>query len=185
MVTLSATWFYTNLQQTIAFANSLPFNDPFGRFFGYANGSGGIARGIELGGHVSPTAKTNLGMSYTYVNSDSRKPTIGTTYFKVLDLSPHTFTLTATQWFTSRASVSFDMSALSDYTTTMSGGGQRQFVFNGATKADIVFHYDYPVSDRYKAEFYAKVENMFNQRAYEDGFIGPKAWAIAGIKFRY
>ena len=77
------------------------------------------------------------------------------------------------------------MSALSDYTTTISGGGQRQFVFNGPTKADIVFHYDYPLSDRHTAEFYVKVENMFNQRAYEDGFIGPKAWAIAGIKFRY
>jgi hypothetical protein len=65
------------------------------------------------------------------------------------------------------------MSALSDYTTTLLGG-QRQFVFNGATKADVVFHYDYPVSDRYKAEFYAKVENMFNQRAYEDASLDPR-----------
>jgi outer membrane receptor for ferrienterochelin and colicin len=105
-VTLSATWFYTNLQQTIQFANSLPFGDPYGRFFGYSNGGGGgIARGIELGGHVSPTAKTNLGLSYTYVNSDSRKPTI-TTYYKVLDLSPHTFTLTARSGSTEPASVS-------------------------------------------------------------------------------
>ncbi|HLQ77216.1 MAG TPA: TonB-dependent receptor, partial [Terriglobia bacterium] len=71
-LTLSGTIFYTNLQQTILFANSLPSGDPFGRFFGYANGGGGIARGIELAGHVSPTRKTNVGMSYTYVNSDSR-----------------------------------------------------------------------------------------------------------------
>jgi len=185
-VTLSGTWFYTRLQQTILFANSLPSGDPYGRFFGYANGGGGIARGVELGGHVSPTAKTNLGMSYTYVNSDSNTPTIsGTQYHKALDLSPHVFTLTATQWLSSRTNISFDMSALSDYTTTISGGGQRQFVFNGPTKADIVFHYDYPLSDRHAAEFYVKVENMFNQRAYEDGFIGPKAWAIAGIKFKY
>jgi iron complex outermembrane receptor protein len=185
-VTLSATWFYTALQQTILFANSLPAGDPYGRFFGYANGGGGMARGVELGGHYSPTSRTNLGMSYTYVNSDSRTPTIsGTQYYKVLDLSPHAFTLTATQWLGSRTNVSFDMSALSDYTTTISGGGQRQFVFNGPTKADVVFHYDYPLSDRHAAEFYVKVENIFNQRAYEDGFIGPKAWAIAGIKFKY
>jgi len=77
------------------------------------------------------------------------------------------------------------MSALSDYTMTLSGGGQRQFVFAGPVKGDIVYHYDYPLSDRHAAEFYVKVENMFNQRPYEDGFIGPKAWSIAGIKLRY
>jgi iron complex outermembrane receptor protein len=184
-LTISGTVFYTNLQQTILFANSLPANDPFGRFFGYANGGGGISRGIELGAHVSPTAKTSLGMSYTYVNSDSRTPTIGTDYFKVLDVSPHTFTVTATQWIGRRANLTFDMAAMSDYTITFFNSGQRQFVFNGPTKADVVFHYDYPLSDRHAAEFYVKVENMFNQRAYENGFIGPKAWAIAGIKFKY
>jgi hypothetical protein len=77
------------------------------------------------------------------------------------------------------------MSALSDYTLRMSGGGSRQFVFDGPVKADIVYHYELPVSDRHTVEFYVKVENMFNQRAYEDGFIGPKAWALTGIKFRY
>jgi hypothetical protein len=124
-------------------------------------------------------------VSYTYVNSDSRTPTVGTDYFKVLDVSPHTFTVTATQWIGRGANVTFDMAAMSDYTITFFNSGQRQFVFNGPTKADVVFHYDYPVSDRHAAEFYVKVENMFNQRAYEDGFIGPKAWAIAGIKFKY
>jgi len=185
-LTLSGTAFYTNLQQTIRFVNVLPAGDPYNRpFGGYANAGGGIARGIELGAQVSPTSRTNLGMSYTYVNSDSRTPTIGADYFKVLDVSPHTFTVTATQWFGRRSSVSFDMSALSDYTMTLSGGGQRQFVFAGPVKGDIVYHYDYPLSDRHAAEFYVKVENMFNQRPYEDGFIGPKAWSIAGIKLRY
>jgi vitamin B12 transporter len=184
-LTLSGTWFYTNLQQTILFANSLPSGDPFGRFFGYANGGGGIARGVELGGHVSPTAKTNLGLSYTYVNSDSRTPTVGTDYFKVLDVSPHTFTVTATQWIGRRANVTFDMAAMSDYRMTFFNSGERLFVFDGPVKGDIVFHYDQPISDRQTAEFYVKVENMFNQRPYENGFIGPKAWAIAGIKLRY
>jgi iron complex outermembrane receptor protein len=184
-LTLSGTVFYTNLQQTIRFANSLPSGDPFERSSGYANTGGGISRGVELGAHISPSAKTNLGVSYTYVNSDSRTPTVGTDYFKALDVSPHTFTVTATQWIGRRANVTFDMAAMSDYTITFFNSGQRQFVFNGPTKADIVFHYDYPLSDRHAAEFYVKVENMFNQRAYEDGFIGPKAWAIAGIKFKY
>jgi vitamin B12 transporter len=186
-LTLSGTAFYTNLQQTIRFVNVLPAGDPYGRpFGGYANAGGGIARGLELGAHVSPTAKTNLGLSYTYVNSDSRTPTInGTQYYQVLDVSPHTFTVTATQWIGRRTNVTFDMAAMSDYSVTVSGGGQRQFVFEGPVKADIVFHYDYPLSDRNVLEFFAKVENMFNQRPYEDGFIGPRAWATTGIKLRY
>ena len=186
-LTVSATAFYTNLQQTIRFVNVLPAGDPYNRpFGGYANAGGGIARGVELSAQVSPTSRTNLGLSYTYVNSDSRIPTINNSqYYETLDVSPHTFTVTATQWFGRRSNVTFDMSALSDYTMTVSGGGQRQFVFDGPVKADIVYHYDYPLSDRHTAEFYVKVENMFNQRPYEDGFIGPKAWAIGGVKFRY
>jgi len=184
-LTLSGTMFYTNLQQTIRFVNVLA-GDPYGRTFGgYANAGGGISRGVELGAHVSPTAKTNLGLSYTYVNSDSRTPTVGSDYFKVLDVSPHIVTVAATQWIGRRANVTFDMAAMSDYTLTFFNGGQRRFIFDGPVKGDIVFHYDYPLSDRHTAEFYVKVENMFNQRPYEDGFIGPKAWSIAGIKFRY
>ena len=51
---VSAAFFYTDLSQTIIFANSLPQPDPFGRFFGYANSpGGGIARGVELSGQIS------------------------------------------------------------------------------------------------------------------------------------
>jgi iron complex outermembrane receptor protein len=57
---VAATFFYTNLQETVTFANSLSVSDPFGRFFGYANGGGGIARGFELSAHVSPTSRTNV-----------------------------------------------------------------------------------------------------------------------------
>ncbi len=185
-LTVSGTAFYTNLQQTVVFANSLPAGDPFGRFFGYQNGGGGIARGLEFSGHLSPTATTSVGVSYTYVNSDSRTPTIvGTSYYKLLDKSPHMFTATATQWFGHRVSVSLDMSAFSKYTMTIFGAGARQFVFDGPVKADAVFHYEIPLADRHSAEFYVKVENLFNQRPYENGFIGPKAWAVAGIRLRY
>jgi len=57
--------------------------------------------------------------------------------------------------------------------------------FNGPTKADIVVHYDHPLADNRNMEFYVKVENVFNQQAYENGFIGPKAWAIGGLRLKY
>src|SRR5207253_3042189 len=48
---VSATWFYTNLQEVIAFDSSgllKPATDPFGRSSGYVNTAGGIARGSEI-----------------------------------------------------------------------------------------------------------------------------------------
>ena len=34
-------------------------------------------------------------------------------------------------------------------------------------------------------ELYGKVENVFNQKPYEDGYIGPQAWAIGGLRIKY
>jgi len=185
---LGGTIYYTKLQELIRFDSFLP-GDPFGRRFGgYANGGGGIARGFEFSGKVSPTSKTNFQASYTYVNAESRIPTIpAINYYDVLGNSKHTFTLTATQWFASRFNVAFDMSAVSDYTTTLFGldFSSRPFTFNGPTKADVVFHYEHPLSDQRSLEFYTKVENILNQQAYEDGFIGPRAWAVAGFRLKY
>jgi iron complex outermembrane receptor protein len=205
-VTLSATAFYTKLQESITFSNNLggpaptqppdpndpnappepvgPF-DPYGRTSGYQNGSGGISRGLEASAHLSPTSKTNIGLSYTYLNSDSNAPTIGTDYYKVLGVSPNMFTATAAQWFGTRVSASVDMSAYSKYTNTISGAGDRQFVFDAPIKADAAMHYNRPLSERRSADFYVKVENLLNKRFYEDGFIGPKIWAVGGVRYKF
>jgi outer membrane receptor for ferrienterochelin and colicin len=188
---LSGTFFYTNLQQTIRFASSFPpGTDPFNRTFGgYANGGGGIARGMEFSGRFSPTAYTKLQASYTYVNSDSRTPTFGTTYYRVLDTSPHVFTVTATQWIARRTNVTFDMAAHSDYDMVLFGGSfssqRRLFRFNGPVKGDVMVRHDIPFGDDHTLEVYGKVENVFNQRPYEDGFIGPKAWFITGARVNF
>lgn len=185
---LSGTFFYTNLQQTIRFVNSFPAGtDPFSRpFGGYANSGGGIARGVEFSGRFSPSANMKLRASYTYTNSDQRTPSIaGTNYYSVLDLSPHVVTVTATQWISRRMNVTFDMAAHSDYTMTLFGGGQRQFRFEGPIKADVVVKRDLPFGEDHTLEIYGKIENVFNQRPYEDGFIGPKAWFITGARVNF
>jgi iron complex outermembrane receptor protein len=184
-LTLSGTAFYTKLQESILFVNELPADDPFGRTFGYQNGGGGTSRGVELSAHLSPTSRTNIGLSYTYQNSNSNTPTIGADYYKVLGQSPQLFTATAAQWFGPRVNVSFDMSGYSKYTNTISGAGDRQFVFDAPIKADAAFHYDRPLSEHRSADFYVKAENILNQRPYEDGFIGPKIWAVAGVRYKF
>jgi iron complex outermembrane receptor protein len=184
---LSATAFYTNLQQLIGFVSVT--NDPFGRTSGYGNAPGGIARGFELSGRVSPTYNTKIQASYTYTNSDSRRPTSGSNYYQVLDVSPHIFTVTATQWLTRRTNVTFDMAAHSDYNFVMFGGAfggeSRLFRFTGPVKADVMVRHDLPFGEDHTLELYAKIENVFGQRPYEDGFIGPKAWVTAGARVNF
>ncbi len=62
-VRASATYFYTHLQKVIIFDFSGlidPVTDPFGRFGGYVNTDGGIARGVELSLSAAPTRTLNL-----------------------------------------------------------------------------------------------------------------------------
>jgi hypothetical protein len=94
-------------------------------------------------------------------------------------------TLTATPWIAGRFNVTFDLFAASDYILSPFGAGGRQMVFGGPVKGDVVARYDMGFGNDRTAEIYVKVENVFNQRYYEDGFLGPGAWSIAGSRIRY
>ena len=185
-VRLSGTVFYTNLQETVVFdfAN-FPSNDVFGRFGGYRNAGGGIARGVEVGAQVTPANSTSVNTSYTYTNSDSRTATIGDDFFGRPGLSDHTFTVTATQWIAERFSVTFDLFAVSDYALSPFGAQGRRMIFHGPVKADVVFRYDVPLDDSRSVEIYGKVENVFDNEYHEDGFGAPGAWAIGGVRFKF
>ncbi len=187
---LSGTVFYTKLQETILFDfSNFPLDDPFGRSGGYYNAGGGIARGVELSGQVSPTQNTNARVSYTYTNSDSNTPTIpGTEFFESLRVSKHTFTLTATQWIADRLNATFDLFAVSDYSDRSPFSFEvdpRRFVFDGPVKADLVLRYSLPLQQERRVEIYTKIENVFGKDYYEGGFPSPGAWAIAGMSFNY
>src|SRR6185312_15944285 len=162
---VSGTIFWTKLQETILFANSLPSGDPFGRFFGYANGGGGRARGVEFSAQVSTTRRTRASLSYTYTDSNSKTPTVGTDYFKILNIAPHTFALSVTEWVLPRLHVTFDLFAKSNYVFPIAsfGVGSRLFDFDGGTKANLVLGYDIPTAGAKRIEFYTKIENLFDQ----------------------
>ena len=185
-VRASATVFYTNLQETVIFdfAN-FPSDDIYGRYGGYRNGMGGIARGFEASTHITPTPSTGLRGSYAYVNSDSRTPTIGADYFRVPGVSESVFSMTATQWFGARFNLTFDLFAVSDYVLSPWGAMGRKLVFNGPVKADLVFRYELPLRDSKRVEFYGKAENVFDREYYEDGFGTPGFWMIGGIRYSF
>ena len=186
-VRLGATFFYTNLRDTIIFdfAN-FPSNDPFGRFGGYENSKGGgIARGVELSTQITPTSKTNVQFNYTFTNANSRAPTIGTSFFETLGVSKHQFSAVATQHLTRRLSVTFDYFIAGEYSYSPFGANGRRLIFSGPNKADFVANYSIPVGDKRSVDVYGKLENAFDVRYFELGSTTPGIWGIGGIKFNF
>jgi outer membrane receptor protein involved in Fe transport len=134
---------------------------------------------------MAPSARLSIQTAYTYTNSDSRTPRIGADFFKMPGVSEHTFSLTATQRITKRLNVAFDLFAAGDYSLSPFGAQGRRLVFDGPVKADVVCGYDLLLIEGKSVELYGKVENVFDNNYYEDGFGAPGAWAIGGLRFKF
>ncbi len=184
-VLLSATYFYTRLQEVIVFDFSGgvdPSTDPFGRFGGYLNTGGGLARGVELAASAKPYRTLDLSLSYTYTNAVNRVATSVPGFLRTFLQPRHTFTLVAVQQITRRLDVAFDMFAYGSYYFPFSG---RAFKFSGPIKADLGANYTLPLSERHSLRFYAKVENLFDREYFENGFRTPGATFTGGASIRF
>lgn len=184
-VLLSATYFYTRLQEVIVFDFSGgidPSTDPFGRFGGYRNTGGGLARGAEVAVSAKPYRTLDLSASYTYTNAANRVATSVPGFLRTFIQPRHTFTLVAAQQVTRRLDVVFDMFAYGGYYFPFSS---RAFKFSGPVKADLGANYTLPLSEKRSLRFYAKVENLFDCEYFENGFRTPGATFTGGVSMRF
>ncbi|HEY0078275.1 MAG TPA: TonB-dependent receptor [Pyrinomonadaceae bacterium] len=185
-VRLSATYFYTRLQEIIDFG--LTPDDPFGRFFGYFNTGGGLARGAELSAELAPTRTLNLFVSYTYTNSDQRRPILQDV-LQTFGVSDHQFTLVATQRIGRRFLLNFDLFAASDYLVGSifdnQTFGNPVYRFDGPVKADLAASYTLPLARSRSIRFFGKLENLFDRANYENGFRTPGRTALAGAAYSF
>jgi iron complex outermembrane receptor protein len=185
----SATYFYTELQKVIIFDFSGlidPATDPFGRFGGYVNTNGGIARGVELSMTATPTRTLNLTAAYTYTRSLQRRPQVPGTLRSVV-IPDHQFSLVATQRFGRRLLVNFDLSASSDYIGSVFNPvtfGSRGYRFRGLAKADLGASYTLPLAGESRSLcFFGYVDNLFDREYFESGFLTPGRVGRAGAMF--
>jgi vitamin B12 transporter len=183
---LSATYFYTRLQEVIGFDFSGAINpqtDPFGRFLGYLNTGGGLARGLELSATLSPTRSLDVFTSYTYTNSDQRTPQVGgSRVTSSLVIPDHQFSAVATQRIGRRAFVNFDLTSTSDYLAPVF---PRVYRFKNLIKADLGGSYELPLTDRRRLRFFGYLDNLFNRENFESGFQTPGRTARAGLSFSF
>lgn len=184
---LSATYFYSQLQQIIAFLDFPPgYVDPFGRTAGYYNTRGGISRGVELSGEFRPSGRTTIFASYTYTNAQDRV----SQYFTATDVAPlqsprilpNQVSIIATRRFGNHIDLGLDFVSGSDYLYPLYGYAYR---FDGPRQLGLSAGYTWKLTERTAARFYLRVSNTLNQDYYEDGFRTPPRWAIGGVHFSF
>ncbi len=185
----SATYFYTRLQEVIAFDFSglVTQPDPFGRFGGYANTRGGLARGLELSMAAAPARALDLTASYTYTNADERVPRVGSV-LRSFVIPDHQFSLVATQRIGRRVLFNFDLTASSDYLVGIFNPqtfGANVFRFAGIRKADAGASYTLPLTDGRSLRFFGYVDNLTGREYFENGFRTPGRTGRAGAQFNF
>jgi iron complex outermembrane receptor protein len=188
-VRASATYFYTELRRIIIFDFSglIDFTtDPFGRFGGYLNTDGGIARGAEVELKATPFRTLNLTAAYTFTKAQQRTPQVPGT-IRALVIPDHQFSIVATQHVGRRVLINFDFSASSDYIGAVFDPGtftSRGYRFEGIAKADLGASYSLPLGDdRRQLRFFAYVDNLFEREYFESGFRTPGRTGRAGATF--
>lgn len=188
-VRLSATYFYTQLRKVIIFDFSglIDFTtDPFGRFGGYLNTNGGIARGAEVEFRATPVRTLNLIAAYTFTKAQQRTPQVPGT-IRSLVIPDHQFSFVATQRFGRRVLVNFDFSASSNYLGAVFDPGtfvSRGYRFKGLAKADVGASYSLPLGgEKRELRCFGNIDNLFGQDYFESGFRTPGRTGRAGASF--
>lgn len=183
-VRLSATYFYTRLNEVIIFDTSSainPITDPLGRSGGYRNTGGGIARGTEFSSSVAATRSLQLTGAYTYTDSRQRTPLVAGVW-RTYETPMYQYSISATQRFSPRLTGFFVFSGSSDYLDSVSG---KAFRFNGPARGQLGLSYRLPLSEFRAIRFYAKADNMFNQTYFENGYRTPGTTVFGGMQFEF
>ncbi|MDP3001157.1 MAG: TonB-dependent receptor plug domain-containing protein [Bryobacterales bacterium] len=187
---LSATYFYTRLQEVVIFDFSgaiKPAVDPYGRYGGYRNTNGGLARGVETGASVVPTRSLSLTTAYTYTDARQRTPLIAGVWRSYV-VPCHQFSAAATQRLSSRLTAVFDLLVSSDYLAPVFNPvtyASRAYRFPGIRGAQLGANYRLPLGEFRALRFFAKVNNLMNQTYFESGFRTPGATVLGGLQFEY
>lgn len=188
-VRASATWFYSRVVTITGFDSSGGLSadtDPYGRFWGYINGSGGISRGAELSLEAQPTRSTTLNVAYTYINADLDRDLTVPGFYPILRLQNHVATFVVTQSWTRRFHTNVDFFYGSEYFDSYYAAGRsRAFRNPGFAKMDLVSSYLVWEGERAKARLYGKVENLFDKTYYHSGYLAAGATGMVGLQLHF
>lgn len=187
-VKISATYFYTRLQETIDFDQTgaiiNPSTDPFGRVFGgYYNTPGGLARGVEASIEAKLPQGVLVRAAYTYTNSIERVSRYTDGDLRTPVILPQTFSFQVTKQFGKRWDTSVDGLFSSRYLYAFFGVPPA--LFDGPRQLNASVGYTIPRNEKQSFRIYTRVENLNNQTLYEQGFLTPGIVARGGVQFHF
>ena len=184
-VLFGATYFYTRLQRVIGFTGFAVDPLGLGRFSGFENRPGGLSRGVETYFNTAPVRGMELRASYTFTNSD-RATTLGLQPEYVIP--KHLFGLTLTQRYRTLL-FSFDLNRTGSYISQVFENNfpfrMAEMTFSGYTKGDVFVSYERRQTERVTLVLFGGVENVFNQRYFENGFLAPQALGRGGVTVKF
>ena len=185
-VMFGATYFYTRLQRVIAFTGFAVDPLGLGRFTGFENRPGGLARGVETYLNATPVKGMHLGASYTFTNSDRSLVSQGLQPEYVIP--KHLLGLTLRQRYRSLL-FSLDVNRTGSFIAPVFENGfpfrMAELTFTGYTKADVFASYETRRSERVVLVLFGGVENVFDREYYENGFLAPGVVGRGGITVRF
>lgn len=185
-VKASATWFYTRIKDEITY---LPTDD-----FAYYNFDRHYSRGAEFSIDLKPVDSTDIFVSYTFTNSDVRnfrRPSIVTVASadrRSFGIPEHQFTLVATHRI-ERFWINFDLLATSSYLAPVFSNtmfNQYSYRFTGNRRGDLTAGYTFFLrSGLVNVRVFGTVENLFDNKYFENGFRTPGRNGRAGISLGF
>jgi len=174
-VKVSASYFYTWLQNVIAFDSS----------YQYANARGGISRGVELAAAAAPVRSLAVSAAYTFVNALERAPVVGDT-IQTFVIPRNQFSILATERITPRIWVTLDALVSGSYLAPIFGDTLTQvYRFDGLHRLNLGGSYRLPLAEYRALRFFVRTENLLDQAYYESGFPTPGRTGRAGMQFEF
>lgn len=185
---LTANYFYNEIKDEVAY---LPTDDLGGP--SYFNADRHFSRGAEFVARMKPLQDTEVSVSYTFVNSDTRTSrrltflppaTLVSSDKQTFGVPSHQFTIVATKRFKDFW-VNFDFLATSGYLAPIfsnSTFSTYTYRFAGNRRADLTVGYTFrPIKQRFSLRLFGTIENMFDNEYYENGFRTAGANARVGL----
>ena len=185
-VQLAASVFVIDVQSLTAFDFSGgidPATDPYGRFIGYLNGSGGSSKGLELAVDVRPTSTLRISGSYAYTRARTDDALTVPDFFVVPGVLEHTASLYVTQQWSRRIDTTFDLlTGGESYGSFFARGRTRAYRYPGSTTAGVSGSVRLTGSGAPDLRAYVRVDNLFDETAFPAGWRAAGRTGVVGIR---
>jgi vitamin B12 transporter len=185
-VQIAASAFVIDVQSLTAFDFSGGIDastDPFGRFLGYLNGSGGSSKGLELAVDVRPSATLRVSGSYAFTRARTEDDLTVPDFFRVPGVLEHTASLFVTRQWSARVDTTLDLLSGGDsYGSFFARGRSRAYRYPGTTTVGVSGSVRLTAAGAPDLRAYVRLDNLTNETTFPSGWRAPGRIGVVGVR---